>query len=722
MSVIQGVMWLSLVLSLALSPLSLAARSNDLLLEHPGTSVQGSVQDVGRLSDAERRAYAGARFWIGQIGPTGPIFSGPQQHPFICTTEQSGLGQPQVDNHNARGIPVFALDAEGNKTTHIQGYSEYCSIPTRVDYWYRATDDSFKPLPDPAARPADLARTTLSGGRVVDYVVRLERGTINRFIYGIAMLAPSAGATALRDIKPDTSAWNRKLIYAFQGGVGLGHWQGQAIVKHMLMHEGLSQGYAVAYSTGNVTATHYNLTLAEETAMMVKAHFSVVYGKPAYTVGVGGSGGALQQYVIAQNHPGLIDAAIPQQSYSDMVTQLTYVLDCQLLEHYFDTRARDFPRWSGWSQRSLIEGLVASDTFTNSWTRGPGSSECVEAWRLPTPSMLNPTYANPLYFQALAQYQFPPEVVAAIKWTYWNDLQNIYGVDAAGFAPITWDNVGVQYGLSALVAGKITKAEFLDLNARIGGWKAQHEMVSVNFPWKADASPAMLDPWDRLNINLSPDDGVTPAPRSQGSLAAMRAAYTSGQVFTGRIDIPIIDVRWYLEPLLDMHHTQQSFATRARLLKTPARDGNQVIWIGAPPYNPTREALALVDEWLSNLRRSPWAGIARNKPAGAADKCFDQTGRTLAAGDNVWDGILDHQSDGACTRIFRPYTTSRMQAGGDMAGDIFKCQTMPLDAALARGVYAAVNFTPEERARLAQIFPEGVCDYSLPDAGLPGRE
>ena len=144
--------------------------------------------------------------------------------------------------------------------------------------------------------------------------------------------------------------------------------------------------------------------------------------------------------------------------------------------------------------------------------------------------------------------------------------------------------------------------------------------------------------------------------------------------------------------------------------KTQGRAGNQAIWIGAPPYNPTGEALARVDDWLNNLHRYPWAGVARNKPAGAMDKCFDQTGRTLAAGDNVWDGILDPRPEGACTRIFHPYATSRMQAGGDLAGDVFKCQTMPLDAARARGIYAAVSFTPQEWARLAQIFPQGVCD------------
>ena len=93
------------------------------------------------------------------------------------------------------------------------------------------------------------------------------------------------------------------------------------------------------------TNTHYNLQLGGETALMLKEHFIEDHGVPEYTVGVGGSGGAIQQYVYAQNHPGLLDAAIPQYSYSDMVTQTIHVGDCELLEHYFDVTDRDNPNW-----------------------------------------------------------------------------------------------------------------------------------------------------------------------------------------------------------------------------------------------------------------------------------------------------------------------------------------------------------------------------------------
>ena len=146
-----------------------------------------------------------------------------------------------------------------------------------------------------------MAQTTLLDGRTVDYVVRRERGTINRFIYSFAMLAPF-GEQPGDD--PDTSLWNRRLIYTFDGGVQIGHRQGTPGGGSSLYDIGLSKGYAIVHSSGNRTSTHYNLVLGGETALMTKEEFIERYGVPLYTVGVGGSGGAIQQYVYGQNHRG----------------------------------------------------------------------------------------------------------------------------------------------------------------------------------------------------------------------------------------------------------------------------------------------------------------------------------------------------------------------------------------------------------------------------------
>ena len=125
---------------------------------------------------------------------------------------------------------------------------------------------------------------------------------------------------------------------------------------------GLEMGYAVIYSTGTRTNTHYNLQLGGETAIMVKDHFVSKYAEPEYTVAVGGSGGAIQQYVYGQNHPGLIDAGVPQYSYPDMVTQTIHVGDCELLERWADSKVLADPlsMWRTWVNRTLIEGMNAS--------------------------------------------------------------------------------------------------------------------------------------------------------------------------------------------------------------------------------------------------------------------------------------------------------------------------------------------------------------------------
>ena len=84
--------------------------------------------------------------------------------------------------------------------------------------------------------------------------------------------------------------------------------------------------------------------------MMTKERFIERYGVPLYTVGLGGSGGAIQQYIIGQNHPGVLDALLPVQRYPDMVTQTIHVGDCELLEHYMD--ATDRTKRSGAPQRT----------------------------------------------------------------------------------------------------------------------------------------------------------------------------------------------------------------------------------------------------------------------------------------------------------------------------------------------------------------------------------
>ena len=628
---------------------------------------------------------------------SGPMFSGPQQQPFLCSTEANDLGTPDAD----------------------------CGVPTRVEFLYLSTEtDDWKPFDPTADPPADLARTTTLDGTEVDFIVRWEQGTINRFIYSIALLSPASQDPDA----PDVSAWNRRLIYHFQGGVGIGHYQGDPSGSRMLYRYGLENGYAVAYSTGNKTGVHYNLQVGGETAIMVKDRFVTRYGRPDYTVGVGGSGGGIQQYVYGQNHPGLIDAAIPQYSYPDMVTQTIHIGDCELLERYMDLDVLDaamqgeISEWTTWSGRTRLIGLNASDTETNPFVLlqpylvSPGATECTNAWRGLAPLALNPNFGT--------APGISPEDQLATEWTHPADLVNIYGTDADGFARNPWDNVGVQYGLAAVASGAITPEEFLHLNANVGTWMAPADMIQEGCPFVMSACFGDIDVWSARNMLLSPDGGVTPAPRRQGSPEAMQAAYESGMVFVGDFDIPAIDWRHYLEEQLDMHNSHQSFASRQRMLDRDGDAGNQVVWFTdargtGSISDQTSLAFEVIDEWMANIRARPWRSVARNKPAGAVDRCFANDGTLLHEGPGVWDGILDDGPLGACAAAFPLYGTSRTVAGGPITDDVLKCHLQPVSSAVSRGLYGVWEPDTDDIARLEEIFPDGVCDYTLGDAGRP---
>lgn len=655
---------------------------------------------------------------------SGPIFSGEQQKAFVCTTQDHGLGQPIPDGAaDAAGWPVY------NESEDVVGRSTACQVDPMVVYMYRTTGDTWASF-TPGDIPSDLAKTTTIDGEEVDYIVRWERGVINRFIYSMTMLDSEPSP----DYSPRADDWNGRLLYHFQGGVAIGHTQGSPSTSRMLYHNALRLGYGVIYSTGTKTGTHYNLELGAETALMTKERFVEVYGVPMYTVGVGGSGGGIQQYVYGQNLDArLIDAAIPQYSYPDMVTQTIHIGDCELLEWYMDYSGLVNPAnvWSTWSNRSWLIGLNADDYIANPYTQSLGTDECVESWRGLSPLTLNHHYG----YESGIETINPISDVLAVQWTHWEDAVNIYGRydegEEAGFARSTYDNVGVQYGLQSMLEGNIEPAEFLQVNAFVGGWKSQSAMSQETCPYYPSPGcfigfdiPDQWDPWSIRNMNLA--DGVSPGTRTEGSIEAMNAAYERGHVFVGDIDIPIIDWRHYLEQVLDMHNSHQSFASRQRMLNYDSDASNQVVWFtdsrGVDEndlFDQTPEALAVMDEWMKNIRQHPNRSVAKNKPALAVDSCFDSYGEEIASGDGVWSGILDDNATGRCTDVFPLYSTSRIISGNGIEGGVFKCSLQSVDEAIANGVYGQWAPGAVEKATLHAIFPDGVCDYSKPDLGRP---
>ena len=718
-----------------------------------------------------------------------------RQQPFACTVQDHGLGQPTVDNDDGLGVPVYAEDPDGSfdpATSEVVGYSQDCLAETR--HWYYAfgvdgrgyvvrgpgddepisTDDLDELLAEAGTSLATTEVIDVDGVEQVPYVVRHERGVINRFIYSISVLVELDEVLTGDPASTDGTVWNGRLLYQFQGGVGIGHSQGRyddgaargvepgptndrarAIKGEP---DRLGAGYAVIYSTATRTGDHYNLLVGGQTATQVKDHFVVRYGQPRYTVGVGGSGGGIQQYVYNQNHPDLLDAAIPQRSYPDMSTQTIHVGDCALIDRYLDLDAADDEFWADYGRRQWLQGLNAIEGYLGSTGSalaqaqtlltangvipgGPqtGSSECLEGWFGLAPLAMNPTFGSESNWDLLG------EQVDDIERTHFNDVREAYGTDPdTGFARVPWDNVGVQYGLQALVRGELDPTRFLDVNARIGGWAQSEQMVGEAAPFLgADGGSfnaasdlfAIIggnldwDPWSARNMRLSPDGGVTPAPRREGDLEAITGAYTSGLVFLGapEREIPIIEARDHLEHVLDMHNAHQSFAVRDRLLAGQGHTENLVIWWlatdedGRSPalldfYN---EAFAVIAEWIGAMEDDPSLSVGEARPTLATDRCLDVDGSELAAGEGVWDGAFDPEPTGDCAAAFEINTTSRIEAGGPVTGDVYKCHTMPVDTAIAEGLYGDWAPSDAERDRLAAVFPDGVCDYTLPGVADP---
>ena len=128
------------------------------------------------------------------------------------------LGQPLIDNGDENGgvgIPVYGEDEQGAQDRRDRRVQQrlQCDHAHRVFLQIHGGWVTSLPLDITQDLPGDLAETTTSDGLTVDYIIRVERGTVNRFIYAIAMLA---SPDELKDTSWDLTAWNGKLVYQFE--------------------------------------------------------------------------------------------------------------------------------------------------------------------------------------------------------------------------------------------------------------------------------------------------------------------------------------------------------------------------------------------------------------------------------------------------------------------------------------------------------------------------
>jgi hypothetical protein len=585
---------------------------------------------------------------------TGPVFSGPWLQPFICQTDAftlpdgSKLGPPLDANCSARTVVQYVYLPKGTPPDARQ---------------------PFRPLPSTSTLPPDVVQTTTVTGARVNFVVRVETGTMNRGIFQNAILHDPTVDLPPSPFTPP-AGWNQRLIAMHGSGCPSGWYiQGAAEGVNILDPARLGQGDALFINTLNHPTNSCNPVLAGETAMMGKEHFIETFGQPIYTISAGGSGGAYTSLQIADAFPGLFDGVDIRATFPDALAIAMSGLDAHLLMHYFTTHAAGLTdaqkvAVSGYQgMKALIDAANQSQRTDPVPDRADIEGYQSARWNAAVPVDLrydpvkNPRGARPTVFDV---------------------ARNIYGVNAAtGGALRPFDNVGVQYGLSALNAGVITPQQFLELNERIGG-------VDQDANYVAD--------------------------RTSGDAGAIKRAYQSGLMLGGSgglSSIPIFDNATSTETG-GYHYGWFHFALRERIRQANGgSSANMMMWRSVAGS----AGQELFDQWIaaykSDTSNDPQrVRVLRAKPRGAVDGCYN----TATPPAFIVDGLpFSSKPTSRCSELYPVYSNPRKEAGGPLAANILKCQLKPIDLK-----DYTVSFSAADQARLKRAFSAGVCDWSRP--------
>ncbi len=550
---------------------------------------------------------------------SGPVFSGPQETPFVCDTERFTLVTGE-----RLGPPL----------------DENCSVATRTDYVYRTTSGELLPLPADTTRPADLAWTTTNEGERVPYIVRVETGTINRAIYEIALLADPQDEHA-PDVRHRSPGWNGKLVYTFGGGCTNG-WYVQGRETGGVTQDGmLSRGYAVASSSLNVFGNNCNDLLAAESMAMVKERFVEAFGSPEFTVGWGCSGGSYQAQQIGDNYPGLLDGIIVGCSFPDVgFGTIHTVSDARLLDHYFEQSA---PSAFTEEQQRAVSGFGLWESIGNLATAG---------------GRIDPRVFCPARLPVELRYD-PVTNPGGARCDVYDHTINVYGADpVTGFARRPLDNVGIEYGRQALADGAITVDQFLDLNEGIGGFDVDANHV----PERTVADPLATEAAYATGRLLNGGGGLAGMPiidhREYTDLNEGGDIHMSFQGFATR------------------ERLEQANGTSANQVMLVQEDN---AYGGFTSNNPIlAEALDQMDAWLTAIRAdrhpgSPLDRVVRNKPADLTDACWTRDDVKIVERQEAGNGTT------RCTTEYPVWESPRMVAGAGIENDVVACQLQPVD-------------------------------------------
>jgi hypothetical protein len=585
-----------------------------------------------------------------------------------------GPGAQIILTDHPLGGPLFAGPQVKQWTCEAGATDSQCDKAPTYAYLYRSTNPEKTHLEpyNPEEPPSDVATTT-ANGVTVPFIVRVETGYEDRDQYSIAVLYNPEEPWSATSPQPQFA---HKMLITHGFGCGVSYESGIApstteagglnIVPGAFW--ALSNGWTVMSTALDNNDHNCDVVTSAESLVMAKERVIDRYGTLRYTIGTGCSGGSLTQQWVANAYPGIYQGILPTCSFPDTWTSATQVFDYHMLNHYF----ADKEEWGSgieWTteQEAAVEGTpetqnstLSDAAFFSAIEPGfacPGTTE---------ENRYNPT-SNPGGVRcSIADYAI--NVFGARVEAEWGPQEK--AIDR-GFAGIPIGNVGVQYGLSALREHKITPAQFVDLNAKIGGL-------------------------DEETLKPTP-------PRLTANRVALGNAYRSGMINeTNNLgQVAIIDC---LGPNPEeAHDSYRTFAVQARLKRENGTSANQLIWEGPYPLlgSPTcqTQALMAMDGWMAQVAADTKAiplskKIIKDRPKELRDRCYTFSGEVKDPSHLCKKGTVP------------VYGTPRTVAGEAITTDDNECQLQPLSKKSN-----PTKFTAEQSAALQSVFPNGVCNY-----------
>jgi hypothetical protein len=588
----------------------------------------------------------GARITLTNAPIGGPVFSGPQIQPWGCTEG--------------------AQDAQ-------------CNREPVVTYLYKPTGGGGLTAYDPENPPSDVATTTTDEGNEVPFIVREETGVSVRDEYKIAALFDPSGPVDPTAANP---GYANKLVLTHGQSCDTAYEMGTA--PAVQLEDALAQGFAVASHALDNAGHNCNLVTQAESLVVTKELVAERFGPITYTIGTGCSGGSLVQQQVANAYPGVYQGILPQCSFTDAWSSAQQYVDYVGLREYLEG-----------------PGSVEAGILPAQWPSIFGHANPVNQVSFTTaiPNSGDPSRSCP---GVPAEDVYSETNNSGVRCSFQDYMVNVFGKvergPDAGKARRPISNVGIQYGLSGLLAflqgasdptrPPITPAQFVGLNKGAGGYDYDFNRIRE---------------------------------RTQADPLAQERVYRSGAVNTGAHldEVAIIDLGGP-EPGA-FHDVYRKYSMRDRLVREHGTAANQVMWEGQTPLlgdvSFVTDGIRAMDDWLAAVEADtsslPLAKkiLAAKEKTGVTERCVAADGADVPL--DVCDATVD-------PTIF---SSPRIEAGGGdplvgFTDDRLDCQTVPLETYGYAGQTFAEVFTAAEQATLKETFPEGVCDYTRPGKGF----